>query len=66
VFIALTTGEQEMDAAQTDLVNRTLLAERMKWTLDYIDSLDVTEYQMIRVVLEARDAALAHRAKTGG
>lgn len=66
MFIALTTGEQEMDAAQTDLVNRTLLAERMKWTLDYIDSLDVTEYQMIRVVLEARDAALAHLAKTGG
>jgi hypothetical protein len=42
------------------LVNRVMLAERMGWTLDYVDSIDVMEAADIMAILDAVDKARAH------
>lgn len=50
-----------------------LLAERMHWTLDYVDSMDVQDYDRVLTILDAVDKARTHvrerqarRAQRGG
>lgn len=46
-----------LEAEDEDLVNRLLLAERLHWTLEYIDGLDVAEYHRIWGVFTGLDRA---------
>lgn len=40
-------------------MRKVILAERMHWTLDYIDSLNIEDYQRVQAVLEGIDRARA-------
>lgn len=51
---------------EADFVNRCQLADRMKWTFDEIDSIDIADYRRLLTVLEASDRARAFRAERGG
>ena len=46
-------------------VQRVLLAERMHWTLDYIDNLADDDLAAVTGVLDGRDKAVVHTRKSG-
>ena len=46
-----------MPAEEALEAGKVLLAERMHWTLDYIDGLDDRQYHHVVAILEAKDKA---------
>jgi hypothetical protein len=66
VFIACAMGDGTLDIDEANFLSRVMLADRMKWTLDYIDTLDVTEYQQLLVVLNSVDRATQYRNERRG
>lgn len=66
MFIACAMGDSTLEVDEAEFLNRVLLADRMKWTLDYIDSLDAGEYRQLLTMLEAVDKAAQFRAERRG
>lgn len=63
----LTFGGQ-LPSEDAQFFRKVALADRMHWTLDYVESLDVVEYQRVVACLDAWDSAKAHlqRRSTNG
>lgn len=54
-----------MESADIWLVNKLALVERTGWTLDYIDGLDMQEFDRILATFAGLDKARAHLNKGG-
>ena len=55
-----------LDTEDAELVNIVLLADRMKWTLEYIESMDIVKYRQLQAILSASDRAFEFRSKRRG
>ena len=56
---------EELTEDEAGRIEQVFLAERMHWTLDYVQSLDPREFFDVQEILRARDAAARPSPKTG-
>ena len=65
LFMAVRFRDDELTAEDADFMEQVFLAERMHWTLEYVQSLDPAEFYAVQEILRARDEAVKPMSKIG-
>ena len=58
--------DEQITEEEAGMIEQIFLAERMHWTLDYVESLDPERFFRVQEILRARDAAVKPLPKGEG